>query len=589
MRYSKDATEIGNKLGPRLVELISQTVASTKHKLLYTDTQARIISSQTIIDRAGHEIADLYRPVMEEMIKDRDLPPYLREYLTKVLSGTHQWHAIGGLLFQASGAPSALSVMLSNFLAPGVRFAVAKDPQLLPSNETLAQLTARGIRGISDVYDFSAGQGYSSDLVDNLVEASKAYPDVSTLLELLRRGHISDTDARLALTRNGVPDNWHAALLGLENSLISPADLADMVVRGIMPQQDAANVAIQFGYSPSDFDLIVQDTGEPLALMQLLEAYRRGFIDESTLEHGIKQSRTRDEWIPVAKQLRFSPMSVADAVNAVVQNHMTQADAETIAEQNGLEPGALDTLVQTAGEPLSRTECEELYNRGLMTEAEVIQALRESRLKDKYLDFAFELHTKVPPIYTIQHAVRYGGVTIEYAIQSAMAQGYSQTDAELIVNSSQGEKLQTAKDKTISAIESMIENNLIPESDAQTLITSMGYSDTEAGFILQTADFRRQAKAVTAVVNAVKSKYLSHHIDRNGASGLLDAAGIPAAQRDYNLALWDIELQANVRQLTPAQVVKAFKLNLIDQQSATDRLVFLGYSPDDADLLLQGA
>lgn len=589
MRFSKDPSEIGNKLGPRLVELISQTVAATHYKLLDTNVRARTMSSQAIIDRAGHEIADLFRPVMTEMLKDVDLPDYLQEYIDKTLAGTHQWHSIAGMVANYSGGASALSTIMSNYLAPTVQALVSRAPFLVTSPESLATLIAKGVLSPEAGYPMAAGQGYNTFMMDQLVEGNMQYPDLSTALDMLNRGLASSDDLETFLSRNGIPPRWHVALMRLADTVLSPADLADMVVRGILDQGAASVEARKSGVTPEDFGLMVLDTGEPLALMQLLEAYRRKFIDQATLERGIRQSRIRDEWIPVATQLRYSPMSVADAVNAVVQNHMDQATAENIAEQNGLEPGALDTLIQTAGEPLSRTELEQLYNRGLITEAEVTQGLRESRLKDKYLGAAFQLHTKLPPIYTLQHAVRYGGVDIGYAVQQTMAQGYSQTDAEIIVNASQGEKLQTTKDKTISAVEAMIEANLISESDAGTVILSLGYTDQETGFILQTADFRRQAKAITQVVASVRARYIAHHIDTNTASGLLDAAGLPATQRDYNIELWNIELEANVRQLTPAQIAKAFKLGLIDQQTALDRMVLLGYNEDDAALILQGA
>lgn len=589
MRYSKDPEQIGTKLGPKLVALISQTIAATKLKLLDTEHRARVISMQEIIDRAGREIADLQRPIIKQVLADADLPDEVRQYIERTISGTHQWHSIAGTLIMSTGVGGPISNIVNNFLAPGVRKAISFDPQLAPTPEEMAGMTAKGTFDRAKTYDLSGGAGYSSDIVDGLLNAAYSYPDLDTALQLLRRKLVSDGDVGTYLTRNGIPASVQGHLIALQRQLLTPADLADMVVRGIKTQSEAADVASQWGIVPADFGALVEDTGEPLALMQLLEAFRRGFIDEARLVRGILQSRVKDEWVDVAEKLRFSPMSVADAVNATVQNHMDAATANTIAEQNGLEPGQVNILLETAGEPLSRTEMEDLYNRGEASQDEVDQALRESRLKDKYVTQAFQLHRKIIPIFTLERALRYGGITHEDAVRIAMESGYSQADSNIIVESGSGQRTQTYKDKTVSAVESMYESNLIPEGDAASLISGMGYSQEESSFILKAAEFRRQAHAVTQVVNAVRSKYLAHRITQHEASGFLDAAGIPAPQRDYNIALWNIERDANVRTLTEAQVVKAVKLKLISADEGNARLVAMGYTSDDAALLLAGA
>lgn len=589
MRYSKDPQEIGAKLGPKLVHLISQTIVATKIKLLDTEHRARVHSMQEVIDRAGHEIADLYRPVLQEVIGDTELPPSVREMLEKAMSGHHQWQAISGLAFYGTGASSTLSQIISNFLAPGVRVAIGADPQLLPSNETLAAIGARGIRNMGDIYDYSSGQGYSSDLVDNLVEANKQYPDFSTALEMLRRGTIGQDAAELALTRQAVPFEYHNALLELKRVLLSPADLADMTVRGIKGRDEAAAIASLSGVDGADFDALVADTGEPLGLEQMLEAFRRGFIDQERLQHGIKQSRIRDEWIDVAEQLRYSPMSVADAVNAVVQNHLTMEQGNSIAEQNGLLPGSFQTLYDTAGEPLSRTELEQLYNRGLIDLATVEQGLRESRLKNKYVADATQLHVKIPPIFTVQRALTYGGIPHERAIELAVAEGYSHDDAEWLVTAGMAERLNTFKTKVIESVTTAYEDNLMSQDSVTSTITGLGFTPEQADFILRAAEVRRVARAVSSAVSAIKNKYLAHHITANQASGLIDAMGVPAPQRDFLLALWSAESVAYTRQLTEAQVVKAHKLKLIDDNDAIARLGSMGYNEVDADLLLKGA
>lgn len=126
-------------------------------------------------------------------------------------------------------------------------------------------------------------------------------------------------------------------------------------------------------------------------------------------------------------------------------------------------------------------------------------------------------------------------------------------------------------------------------ADATRMIQGLGYSAAEAQFVLQASEFHREAHTMTTVINAIKAKYLQHHVTRQEATGLIDSTGLPSQQRDQLLALWDIEYSAYTRELTPAQVLKALKLDLVTQAQALSRLEAMGYNEVDANLLINGA
>src|SRR5258707_1600793 len=196
-----------------------------------------------------------------------------------------------------------------------------------------------------------------------------AYPSIADALDLLRRGKISHTQFNLCLERNAVPPQFIGPL-GDTREVPLPADLAALaVLRSVITKAEGEKIAALTGVSKADFAIMIEDTGEPPGLEQLEEAYRRNIIDKARLHRGILQSRIRNEWIDVIDALRFAPMSVADAVNAVVQNHLPASAAAAIAEANGLQPGAVDTLIQSAGSPLSPTELEDPYKPGEIEKA----------------------------------------------------------------------------------------------------------------------------------------------------------------------------------------------------------------------------
>ena len=585
----RDHSTVGTKLAPKVAHLVTQSVIYSHSRLLHIKHKLAMAVFHAISDEISSEVDTTLGPVLAKLhdLTPADHPAYPAIHFLHTGSG--QLKALAGTGLQISGLLGAISTVLNNELAPVVYEYVKSNPHILPDTSTVLQLGAAHLISEGEVTDALAEQGINAGWAAGMMQLAKTWPDVTTALDLVRRKVITPDIMAQWAGLNGVDETVVGFLQKLVTLPVSPADAALALLRSDISQAEAEGIAAESGIDAHAFNILVGNTGEPPGTQQLLEGYRRGFIDEAQLVRGIKQSRYRNEWIPLLEALRFEPMSVADAVNAAVQDQLPAADAQVIAEQNGLEPSAFPVLLNTAGEPLSRTEMEQLFNRGLVTQAQVEQALRESRLKNKYVSDAFALHTKIIPIFSIQSALRYGGITDQRAIESLTAEGYSHTDAAAIVSSASMERLKAFRDKVVASTEQLYEDNLITAAAASEAITSMGYTSDEVNFIIQAAELRRQAKLIEQGVNAIRSKFLAHHLTENAASGLIDQLGVPANQRDQLLAVWSLELSAYTRDLTPAQVIKAVKLQIITPDDGLARLQFMGYSQDDANLLLNGA
>lgn len=579
----------GSKIGPRVAMLVSQSLIYTHARLAHVKHKVAMAVFHSISDEISNEVDITLGPILQKLHEMTPQDHAAYPMVNFLHTATGQLKAAAGTGLQISGILGSVAAIMNNELADVVYAYIRTNPHLLPDPSALAQMAAASLISQGDAEDYSAAQGYQAQWTDKLIMLSRSFPAVADGLDLMRRGLASKDQFIEWCTLSGITPSIAGLYANLVTVPVSPADAALAVLRGNMSQADGEQIAAENGLSSASFNTIVSNTGEPPGLEQLLEAYRRGIIDKATLERGILQSRYRNEWIPALEALRFAPISVADAVNAVVQDQLDVPTAESIAQQNGLEPGQFSILQNTAGEPLSRTEMEQLYNRGLATKDQVLQALRESRLKNKYGDLAFDLHAKIIDPGLLSRAVRYGGITESDAVAKAMENGYSQADATTVVNAGIQERLQSHKDRVVASVTALYQTGAIAESDATSVIRQMGYSATEADFIAASADYHRESHVITQVINAIRSKYLAHHITANEATGLLDALGLPTAQRDYLKTMWGIEWSAYVRLLTPAQIVKATKNDLITIEDGNARLVALGYSDVDAALLIAGA
>jgi hypothetical protein len=577
----------GAKLGNRIAHIVSQTTVVTHAKLLHVKHKLALMIFHSISDIISQEVHQSMDTTLSKLWEALPEDSPAKPLLGFMANETGQLQAGAGISMVAGSILGSIAQIINNELAPSVRGALLSNPHMLPDPGTLSQLAAKGLAAHGDVLQSIAEQGINQGWGTAMINANNVYPDPASALEMMRRGLIS-VDTFLSWCQlNAIPHDVAVHWAQLVHIALSPADAALAVLRGNMPYGEAVAVAAEYGLTQSDFDIMVGNTGEPPGPEQLLEANRRGFIDKARLAQGIAESRIRNDWLDVMEKLAFSPMSTADAVNAVVQNHLTTEQAAAIASQNGLEPGAFQTLVDTAGEPLSRTEMEQLFNRGLVTEAQVNQALDESRLKPKYNQLAFELHTRLLQPSELADMVMWGAISHADGVAEAMKLGYDNKGATGLIDSAVNKKLESDRLTVIRAIEVLYQDNAISEADAHAQMARLGFSESEVSFKLQAAELKRHTRLINTGLTAIRSKFIAHHIDKLGASNAIDAMGIPHQQRDAMLQLWTIEQSANVAQLTEAQIIKALKNQTITAEDAKQRLLNKGYRPEDVTILIE--
>lgn len=582
----RDHSQVGAKLAPKVAKLVSESVVYSHLKLVHVRHKLAMSIFHTISDEISSEVDVTLGPILAKLheITPEDHPAYPAIHFMHTASG--QLKALAGTGLQISGLLGSISTVMNNELAPVVYTYVKSNPHLLPDIATISQLYSTGRIGAAEAVDAMNQLGIPASWANNILPMSYTWPDLGSALELLRRGDITRDQFAQWMGLNGIQEAAVGELAKLTGTELSPADLALAVLRGNMSQAEGTAQAAKSGTDAAQFSVLIGNTGEPPGLQQLLEGYRRGFIGRAELEKGIKESRYRDEWIPLLEQLRYEPMSVADAVNATVQDQLPADAAKKYADENGLQPGDFDILLNTAGEPLSRTEMEQLYNRGLVTQAQVDQALRESRLKNKYNGLAFQLHARLLPVSDIQAALRVGAMTQGQAVEKAMEYGYSKDDATIAVTAGINSRILQFRDRVVSSVVTLTEDGLMLPSDAQKVIDSLGYTPGQSKFIIESAQFHLESKYLNSAVTAVRSRYISHHITERQAEGALDSIGVPASQRDYMLGIWKIEHDADVAVPSATVIGRAVKKGAITEEQGIARLVDLGYSEGDAAIVI---
>lgn len=586
---SRQAQHLGGRLGPKLADLMAR--GATQHLQQSADVRAKVHKAG--LDAFWHGVGREYRAAFGAHLKSLadhpDTPDTVKPLLSFVARQPGEGAALLGTLWYGTGLGQTFGAILSNLLAPVIHSDLASNPNALLPPDLLAQLAARQIYTYEQASSEARGAAVADWRFQKMVAGAHAYPDLITVLELWRR-RIIDRDRAVQYMRlNGYSDPAISDLLTLIAVPLAPADLADMTLRGIIDQTEGRARALESGVPEADFDLLAEAVGEPPGPEQLSEMLRRGFIDRARFDRGIRQGRTRNEWTDYIYRASFQPMSTADAVSGVVQGHLTDAQGQQIAHLNGLEPEYWAPLVETAGEPIARGEALELFNRGEMSEAEVTQAVRESRVKNKYIPDIIKLRRRLPPERSIVSMLAHGAITHQRAAQLLAELGFSAEDAAALIKAGAAQRTTGTKHLAVGTIAELAAEHAISETDALDTLHALGWSDHDARLELTVAKLRREHAWRQSAATRVGTDYVNRLIDKNTLITYLDHIGLPVEQRDAYLTLWDIERSARVKRLTEAQVVSAVKHGVLQDADGHARLVALGYSDQDAHVLLATA
>jgi hypothetical protein len=287
-------------------------------------------------------------------------------------------------------------------------------------------------------------------------------------------------------------------------------------------------------------------------------------------------------------------MSVPDAIEASVQGYLTKDQAAAIALLNGLRAEDFGPLWLTAGDPASRTEMIQLWRRGEVTQTQVEDALRQSRLKDAYIPDVLKLKVQLPALYEVRALLANGGLSAQQGTQILLAQGYESDIVAGIVSNAIGETTATHKALTESLYVKLYQERAITADELQTELTTLGYTQAGSELIRESADLSIAISQRNSVISKIRAAYVGHKIGEAQAQNELNEQGIAAPMVDQLITDWNIIIETEVKLLTAAQVTDAWFMDLFNPDNAADNttqalnyLANLGYSNGDAITILE--
>jgi hypothetical protein len=446
--------------------------------------------------------------------------------------------AVGGATAIAVGAG------LEPTIEPGKQEVWANNAYRVLEANILARLVAQGLVGFDPAAEQAKRTGFDANKFRGLVELAKAGPPVAEALNLRRRDRITAEQFEHALSKAQIEPQYWPALKELVDERLDPAVIALAIVRGIMKDPgflpvgppSAVGKVPAFPTSPLDTTaeaassgvnlerLFVETAiaGRPMGPEAAASAVFRDILERVDFDRAIAEGDVRNEWANAIFQTARQIPSVADYVNARIRGWISEAEMNAGTARHGMSAEDTHLLYLRTGRPAAPGQMATAAARGIdgpdgvpMNREQFLKGIAESDIRPEWGPMLWESRFLYPPLFQLTRLVQGGAIDADTAAEWARKDRYP------------------------------------PE-----VVTALHSYWTQTG--TSGAD-PHVARAETQLWSALHRSFVARETNVTQARANMTTLGIPRDDQTTILNLWQAERDLIRRQLTPAQIKKAYR------------------------------
>jgi hypothetical protein len=451
------------------------------------------------------------------------------------------------------------------------------DKPLEPEDAALA-----AIKGFATALDLAAeakASGYDGARFAVLEQNLREFPGTSELIRLWRRQALTQGQVETALERHAISEPYRSALLKFYFERLDPAVIATAVQRGLLPNDgilpvgpptgtgkvppmprvdlDPFEEAIDSGIDPDRLKVLARIVGLPASPDLAARMVFRRIIDRVDFDRAISEGNTRNEWA--------------------------------------------DPLFEGFREILTSHNYAELELRGYLDRSERLAGTRKHGMSDADSDLLYDVLGRSIPVHQIETGEARGGVyngpidAIPEPFLASLRRGNLRRE---YFNLAYANRYSYPSGFMIRGL---AQSGELSEAETHEILLEIGWKPALAAKFAARWTAGQAAvadpnvkKAETQLWTRLHRSYIAGETDTTAAKEVLDQLGVPAAAQDEVLALWLTERSLAVKQLTAAQVKKAY-LGAVEnpatgvpwtREDALTRLIQMGFTYNDANTLL---
>jgi hypothetical protein len=441
---------------------------------------------------------------------------------------------------------------------------------------TIAELRAQGLVTSDDAQAHVARSGLSDNLLAALVALAQEPPGIGDARSLFRRKKIGRAALHRIYAKAQISPEWWTELDALLDELLTPGELAAAIHRGLVPDPGllkgeqpeppykveaypvypipTLEEAEASGFDRDRLGVLVGLQGLPMGVIEAAQAFYRGIITHGDYIRAFNESNNRNEWAKSVLEYARQIPTARDFFENALRGYHDLAWAQRQAERHGMSPEDSLVIYQNQGRPMNVHAITQALARGGKFNPEPGEltdpydaAIVEGNLKPAYYDLAKANRYTLPSPFVMRSLTQAGTWSEAKAALRLKEAGWIPADADEAA-------AEWAKGSGTAA------------------------ADPHVG------------KAENQLWATLHRSYIAAESDDATATATLATLNVAPAARPHVLALWQAERDLRRKQLTPAQIKKAYAKSAVNEATgaswtrdeALAALIERGYSALDA-------
>jgi hypothetical protein len=401
--------------------------------------------------------------------------------------------------------------------------------------------------------DEALNTGVNGERFGRLVNVFDQGPGAAYAFQLWRRDLIGETAFRRALKREAWEEEWIDAIVGLKQALLSPAELANARQQGFIDAARQKDEAALQGIDAERAEIQFELSGLPPGVDVAQRAAVRGLIERPLFDQIVREGHTKTKYTGLLWEMRHPVLSAAEYATLHLKGWISVDQMYEGGALTGHTREQMDELFLARGRPAAPGQMQTAWARGVdgpdgrpMDQAQFEKGIRESDIRPEWASMLWGIRFAYPPLFQINRLVQANAIDADTALDWAHKDRYAP--------------------EVLEALGTYWRGGATAGADANV------------------------GKAQTQLWTRLHRSYIAGETDTNEAKDVLAQLGVAADAQDEILALWLVERSLAVKQLTAAQVKKAW-LNAVTnpatgapwtREDATTRLIQMGYTYNDA-------
>lgn len=366
------------------------------------------------------------------------------------------------------------------------------------------QMWNRGIVTTDELVSIAEVNGFTEVDAHRYSELGGEPPSPELLYGAFRRGFIDQARLRRGIVQGPIRNEWLDVIERMQYHSMTPEQAASAVTQGHLTLDRAEEVAKEYGLNPDDIGVLIESAGLPPGIDFATEAFLRGFITDGEFGAMFLESRIKNKYLPLLRQMRTRLIPQETARSLVAKGVLSRERGTTILAQHGFTLEDTNALLDAAT-------------------ADKTQATRDLSL------------SATRDLYAEQE------ITAETAVAMLMSLGYDQQEAEWELALADLQRLRTFRNAVIGKVRAGFVKGFFDDQQAGTTLDSLSVPPGRRDDLIQLWTIEREtvtrdltpAQLVSAAkgghldVATVVSRLVGQGYDQGDALVLLRIAKVP--------------------------------------------------------------